>query len=196
MTSDDLKSFTRRVAAQFDAGKIRHPVHLSDGNEERLVALFETIRQCDWIFCSWRSHHQCLLKGIHPDTLMGDIESGKSIALCYPEHRIFSSAIVAGNIPIALGVALAIAREKSGEQVFCFLGDMTAETGTFHECHKYSVNFDLPITWVIEDNGKSVCTPTRVAWGNPEPTWYQPRVVRHTFKNMFPHSGAGKHVQF
>ena len=47
----------------------------------------------------------------------------------------------------------------------CFVGDMTSETGIFHESIKYSRNFDLPIRFIVEDNGKSVCTDTRIAWG-------------------------------
>ena len=46
------------------------------------------------------------------------------------------------------------------------MGDMTAETGIAYESIKYSRNFDLPIRFIIEDNGKSVCTDTRQVWGS------------------------------
>ena len=48
--------------------------------------------------------------------------------------------------------------------VYCFMGEMTSETGIAHECIKYSRNFDLPIHFVVEDNEKSVCTDTRKTW--------------------------------
>ena len=41
---------------------------------------------------------------------------------------------------------------------------MTAETGIMHECLKFSMNKNLPIHFIVEDNGKSVCTNTRKAW--------------------------------
>ena len=197
VTPQGLKDFTRRIATAFDNGEIRHPVHLSDGNEERLVALFESIREQDWVFCSWRSHHQCLLKGVPANRLEADIRYGKSIALCYPEHRIVSSAIVGGVLPIALGAALAIKRRQSDERVWCFLGDMAAETGSFHECHKYSVAWDLPVMWVVEDNKKSVCTPTAEVWNAQalNRDW-MPKVMRYEVHSVYPHAGAGKRVQF
>ena len=47
------------------------------------------------------------------------------------------------------------------------MGDMTAETGIAHECIKYARNHQLPIRFIVEDNGKSVCTDTREAWNQP-----------------------------
>ena len=47
-------------------------------------------------------------------------------------------------------------KKNDGQRVWCFIGDMTYETGIFWEAYKYSVNFNLPLTFVIEDNGKSV----------------------------------------
>ena len=53
---------------------------------------------------------------------------------------------------------------KQKNIVWVFIGDMTFETGTFHECYKYSQNFKLPIKFVVEDNGLSTNTPTKIAW--------------------------------
>ena len=107
------------------------------------------------------------------DKLEQDIIDGRSIALCYREHRVVSSAIVGGVLPIAVGIAMAIERSSGKERVHCFMGDMTAETGIAHECIKYSRNHNLPIRFIIEDNGKSVCTDTRVAWKQVEPAYEQ-----------------------
>ena len=46
-----------------------------------------------------------------------------------------------------------------------FIGDMTYETGVFHECYKYAKNFKLPLKFVVEDNDLSTNTPTKSAWG-------------------------------
>ena len=48
---------------------------------------------------------------------------------------------------------------------------MASETGTFFENYKYAVNHDLPITFVVEDNNKSVCTDTRKVWNTVDLTF-------------------------
>jgi TPP-dependent pyruvate/acetoin dehydrogenase alpha subunit len=65
-------------------------------------------------------------------------------------------------LPIAVGIALGIKlKNLCFQKVFCFMGDMTSESGVAYECIKYSLNHKLPVVYVIEDNGKSVCTDTR-----------------------------------
>lgn len=79
------------------------------------------------------------------------------------------------------------------------MGEMTAETGIAHESIKYSRNHRLPIRFIIEDNGKSVCTDTREAWAQPVLTYEQrddPRVVYYKYQTKYPHAGAGTRVQF
>ena len=63
-TKDSLKQFEARIASLFNQGKIRAPVHLSDGNELSLIEIFKDVKKQDYVFCSWRSHYQCLLKGV------------------------------------------------------------------------------------------------------------------------------------
>jgi pyruvate dehydrogenase E1 component alpha subunit len=197
--ADDLIAFENEIAATFNAASIRAPVHLYYGNEKEMLSVFETVEKEDWVMCSWRSHYQCLLKGVPPELLKRRIADGKSIALCFPEYRIVSSAIVTGILPIAVGVALGIKRRGGGEKVHCFMGEMTAETGIAHECIKYSRNHDLPIRFIIEDNGKSVCTDTRETWNQPKLTYEDstdPRIVYYRYESKYPHAGAGQRVQF
>jgi pyruvate dehydrogenase E1 component alpha subunit len=144
-----------------------------------------------------------LLKGVPRETLKKDILAGKSITLCYPEYNVFSSAIVTGSIPIANGRALAEKRKGSGSHVWCFVGDMSSETGSFHENVKYSINHELPITWVVEDNGKSVCTDTRKTWNTDNLSYEEfdllqsrEKVIYYKYETKYPHAGAGKRIQF
>jgi pyruvate dehydrogenase E1 component alpha subunit len=131
---------------------------------------------------------------------MSEILAGRSISLCFDKQKIVCSGIVTGVLPIALGVALDIKRRKEKQHVWCFMGDMTSETGTSHECIKYARNFDLPITYIIEDNGKSVCTDTFSTWNiksltNCDKLDKHVRYYRYDL-NKYPHAGAGKRVQF
>ena len=200
MTPAQLISFEEDIAQEFNDGKIRAPIHLYFGNEQAIIDVFKTIRPQDWVLCSWRSHYQCLLKGIPPEELKSEIMAGRSISLCFPEHRIFSSAIVGGVVPIAVGIALAIQRSGSDERVYCFMGEMTAETGIAHESVKYSRNHKLPVTWVIEDNTKSVCTDTKKTWALDSHWWERDGgatdVLHYKYESKYPHAGAGVRVQF
>src|SRR6476646_9101945 len=92
-TKDDLIAFEEEIATEFNAGRIRAPVHLYSGNEENMIELFRSIRPDDWVVCSWRSHYQCLLKGVPRGELKQAILDGHSISLCFPQHRVFSTAI-------------------------------------------------------------------------------------------------------
>ena len=87
------------------------------------------------------------------------------------KHKFYSSAIVGGNLPTAVGVALSLKRTNSISKVYTFIGDMTSETGIAHECIKYSRNKKLPIHFIIEDNSKSVCTDTRTVWSQKKLTY-------------------------
>lgn len=199
LTEKDLVEFETDIAGIFNAAKIRAPVHLYSGNEKEMIEVFRDIRAEDWLFCSWRSHYQCLLKGVSPDEVKKDILAGHSISLCFPQHRIFSSAIVGGVLPIAVGAAFAIKQRGGRERVHCFMGEMTSETGIAHECIKYSRNLQLPIRFIVEDNGLSVCTDTRDAWKQERLTYEastDPMIVYYKYKTRYPHAGAGVRVQF
>jgi pyruvate dehydrogenase E1 component alpha subunit len=200
MNKKELISFEDDIANLFNAGKIKAPVHLYKGNENEIINVFKKIKNNDWVFCSWRSHYQCLLKGVPPEKIKDEIIAGRSISLCFPEYKIFSSAIVGGVLPIAVGAAMSIKFKKEKDsKVFCFMGEMTAETGIAYECIKYSRNFKLPIHFIVEDNEKSVCTDTREAWNQNKLTYENKNdeyVTYYKYKTIYPHAGAGIRVQF
>ena len=111
-----------------------------------------------------------------------------------PQYKFICSSIVGGIPSIAAGIANAIKMQGKTNKVWCWVGDMSAETGAFHEAYKYSVNHDLPIVFVIEDNGVSTYTPTEATWQTkreiPED------VIHYTYKSKYPHYGSGKWVVF
>ena len=71
---------------------------------------------------------------------------------------------------------------------------MTFETGVFHESYKYAKNFELPITFIVEDNEFSVHTPTKLAWNKSQDI--PDDVIYYQYKNKYPHHGTGKWVNF
>ena len=196
MTKDDLIAFETEIADLFNAGGIPYPVHLSDGSEDQLIRIFQDIDRDDWVFGSWRMHYECLLHGVPPADLKAAILRGGSISLCFPEYRVYSSAIVGGILPIALGAAMGIKLSRGTNRVHCFIGDMTVETGIAHECIKYSRNHHLPIRWIIARNGHSVLTPVDAVWGSKTTWGFHADVEAYDYKSKYPHAGAGKRVEF
>ena len=90
-------------------------------------------------------------------------------------------------------------KNQKDTKVYCFIGEMTAETGIAHECIKYSRNFKLPIHFIVEDNEKSVCTDTRNAWNQKKLTYENisdEYVTYYHYTSKYPHAGAGKRIQF
>jgi hypothetical protein len=87
--------------------------------------------------------------------------------------------------------------KNNKKKVYCFIGDMTAETGIMHESLKYARNYSLPIHFVIEDNSLSVCTNTKKVWKKKYSKIKQDKFLSYyKYNNKYPHAGAGKRVQF
>ena len=195
----DLQNFEKRIADLFNKGMIPFPIHLSAGNEDSLIKIFGNIQESDWVFSTWRSHYHCLLKGVPEIELENAILNGHSISLNFPDYRIYSSAIVGGQISQAVGVAMSIKIQNQNDKVWCFMGDMASETGIAQTAFAYSENFDLPITFVIEDNNQSVLTDTRKTWGSDVLRYEKhpnTKVISYKYFNSFPHAGAGVRVEF
>ena len=87
ITPSYLIKFEEKIAKLFNNKKIKAPVHLYFGNEKKIINIFKKIKKKDWVFCSWRSHYQCLLKGVPEKKIIDTIIKGKSISLCFKESK-------------------------------------------------------------------------------------------------------------
>ena len=70
MNKKKLIEFEKHIAELFNNKKIKAPIHLYSGNEDQIIKIFKKIKKNDWVFCSWRSHYQCLLKGVPPKKII------------------------------------------------------------------------------------------------------------------------------
>jgi TPP-dependent pyruvate/acetoin dehydrogenase alpha subunit len=202
MTKEDLADFEKEIAEIYATGVIKAPVHLRSGREEHLIKIFKDngIGPEDYVFGHWDSHELALLKGVPREEVRQAILDGKSISLCFPEHKVFCTGIVGSLMGTASGVAWALKRQSQSGRVYIFCGDMSSETGIFHEAVKYATSFDLPVVFVVCDNGLSVMTETRQVWGSSEPwffgTKYEKKIIYFRYKNNYPHSGLGWKIKF
>ena len=197
-----LVDFEEEIAEIFAQGKIKAPVHLRKGRENYLINIFNKnkIDKDDYIYGYWDSHELALLKGVPREQVKQSILDGNSIALCFPDYNVLCSGIVGSLIGVATGTAWSLKNYKKKGTVYHFCGDMSAETGIFHESVKYAYNWDLPIKFIVCDNGLSVMTDTREVWNDPVPwfagTKYEHKIIYFRYINGYPHSGLGKLIKF
>lgn len=213
INKNDLIKFEEEIAAIYQTGVIKGPIHLRDGNEDILIDIFKDIKVTDYKFTTWSNHLESLLSGVPKENVKQRILDGKSMANNWPEYRFYSSAIVGGICSIATGVALGIKKREGKERVWAFIGDMCFSGGQAHECIKYSIYNNLPITWIVADNNKSVDTPTNKSWGPKADTKYLVNLVKfynteseqlngrniiryYKFNSKWPHSGTGAFISF
>ena len=207
INKQELIDFEQWCADTYHDKKIMSPMHLSgsvDGKlEDFLIELFKEIGSNDWIFTTYRSHYHALLKGVDKEWIKKWILENKSIHLMNKEHRIISSAIVGGTLSQGVGAALAIKLKGEKNKVWCFCGDMTASLGIFKDCLKFSLANNLPINFVIEDNGLSTDTPTNEAWNESVDAVLSSLInnsiskVRYIkYQRKWPHYGTGKRIDF
>ena len=195
ITVEELITFEKDIASRYENGRVKGPIHLSDGNEEELVKIFEKISLDDFVFSAWRNHYHALLHGVPSEYLKNEIIAGRSMGIMHDNPNFFSSSIVGGIVPVALGAALGYKQDpNNNEHVWCFIGDMTYESGLFWEAYKMSVNHKLPLTFIVEDNCKSVTTDTKRAWnGKMQPL---DGIIYYQYSSKYPHHGTGKWVNF
>lgn len=189
-TSEQLIKFEDKVKELFEQGELPFLMHLCGGNERQLIDIFEKINKGDYIFSTHRSHYHYLLAGGLDEILLEKIKNGDSMFVFDKKLNFLSSSIVAGAPCIATGVALALKNKKSNKHVWCFVGDGAEDEGHFYEAVRYVDGWDLPCTFIIEDNNRSVDTEKKDRYGKSVITW--PKCVkRYEYKPTYPHAGSG-----
>ena len=115
-SKNDLIEFEKEIAELYNNAKIKAPIHLSGNNETQLINIFKKIKKNDWVVSHWRNHYHALLHGFPKDKLKKMIVAGKSMSINSRRYKFFSSSIVGGGIPIALGLALALKKKEISTQ--------------------------------------------------------------------------------
>jgi TPP-dependent pyruvate/acetoin dehydrogenase alpha subunit len=200
MTPQQLIDAEQQVIGLFEVGELPFPIHLSGGNEAELIEIFSRVKDHDWVLGSHRCHYHFLLKGGTVQELKERCLHGRSMTLFSARNRFMASNILAGMCGIAVGLGVGIQLQGGPEKVWCFLGDGAEDEGHFYEAVRFVESRDLPVTFVIEDNDRSVETSTHDRWGPKarEMAWPSNYVIRYHYTPTFPHAGTGssKMVKF
>lgn len=189
MNKQDLLNFEAKMADLYRDSKLPFLFHLSGGNEDQLIEIFKEIKEGDYVLSTHRNHYHALLHGIPAAELEEKILGGRSMFVFDRKRNFFTSAIIGGTVAIAAGIALALKRKKSDQKVWCFIGDGTEDSGHLYEAARYVDGHDLPCTFIIEDNNRSVNTSKIQRWGKIENPIQWPKCVRKYYYDItWPHA--------
>lgn len=200
-SKNQLIAFESRMKELFEAGDLPFLLHFCGGNEDRLIEIFREIKEGDWIFSSHRSHYHYLLAGGSPARLEQMIRDGDSMFIFDQKLNFLTSSVLAGTCCIAAGVAWSIKegvtlnlgmRLRDRPRVWCFLGDGGEDEGHFYEAVAMVHGHDLPCTFIVEDNNRSVDTNVRDRRGEKHSIFPWPHCVRrYHYIPTYPHGGSG-----
>jgi TPP-dependent pyruvate/acetoin dehydrogenase alpha subunit len=203
MTLKKLQDFTKRVKELFERKQIHCPVHLSGGNELQLIEVFQQIKRTDYVFSTHRNHYHALLHGIPANTLIKYmVKDSISMNIQSPKHRFYATAIVGGGCAIAAGVAWALKEKESKQRVWCFVGDGAIDGGHFWEAFQFVEGWDLPLTFVVENNNRSTTTSIAERLGDDLHNTHlllakqSDKVIWYDYIPTEKHVGIGKYVAF
>jgi 2-oxoisovalerate dehydrogenase E1 component len=137
--------------------------HVSHGLEASAAAVALVRRDGDLIATNYRNHAHLVCAGQDPSVMLAEIlgrhvppQLGRSgsMHLAAPGVGIlYTSAMVAGGIPQAVGYALALKRTGSGGIAFCLFGDGAVQEGVAHESFNLASLWELPVVFLCENNG-------------------------------------------
>jgi pyruvate dehydrogenase E1 component alpha subunit len=190
MKKEDLIQFENKIVKLYEDGQISHMLHICGGNEDELIKIFENIKKEDYVFSTHRTHYHYLLAGGSPEDLENKILNGESMYVFNKDINFLSTSIVAGGPCVAAGIALGLKMLNSSKHVWCFIGDGAEDQGHFYEAVRYVEGFDLPCTFIIEDNNRSVEATKNDRYGNSEIKWNEKYVIRYHYTPTYPHSGT------
>ena len=164
-----IRCVEETIAARYAEQKMRCPTHLSTGQEAVAAAVGAVLRRDDLAVSGHRAHAHYLAKGGSLPAMIAEIygkATGCAGGIGGSMHLIDeaagfmgSTAIVAGTVPVGVGLAYAM-KLKRTDQVSCvFMGDAVAEAGVFFESVNLAVLKRLPVLFVCENNLYSVYSP-------------------------------------
>ncbi|NBW57612.1 hypothetical protein EBR43_07490 [bacterium] len=197
MNVEKLRNFSQRIVDRYKKENLRITFHLSGGNEAQLISLFnDNIKEGDYVISTHRNHYHALLHGIPEKELEDKIAAGRSMYIYDRKRNFFCTAIIGGGVAIAAGIAWALKRKKSSQKVWCFIGDGTEDNGHLYEAARYVDGWDLPCTFIIEDNNKSVDVTALERWGTDTRPVHPKCVKRYFYDPIWPHIRADAKLDF
>ncbi|MEU4312200.1 pyruvate dehydrogenase (acetyl-transferring) E1 component subunit alpha [Nocardia sp. NPDC024068] len=173
-----VRRFEERTSQSYQQAKIGGYCHLNLGEEATVVGMGAAMRPTDYLFTNYREHGYALIKGIEPGRVMAELYGrstgtskgwGGSMHMYDTATRLLGGyAIVGGQIPLALGAALAIDYRGDDDVVVCQMGEGTTNIGAFHESLNIAALWNLPIVFLIVNNQTGMGTTVEKSSAEPD----------------------------
>jgi pyruvate dehydrogenase E1 component alpha subunit len=172
-----IRAFEEKAEELYALGKIHGTMHLSIGMEASAVGAVLALDPDDLILSTHRGHGHCIAKGADLNLMMAEF-MGKECGYCRGRGgsmhiadvsggNLGANGVVAGGIPIAVGVGLALKMQRKDQIVLSFFGDGAANSGAFHEALNMAAIYTLPIVFVCENNQYAMSFPAEKAFKIP-----------------------------
>ena len=172
-----IRAFEEKAENLYAQGKIHGTMHLSIGMEASAVGAVAALQPDDYILSTHRGHGHCIAKGADLDRMMAEF-MGKETGYCRGRGgsmhiadvaggNLGANGVVAGGIPIAVGVGLSQKMQGTGRVCLCFFGDGAANSGPFHEALNMAAIWTLPVVFVCENNQYAMSYPASKAFAIP-----------------------------
>jgi pyruvate dehydrogenase E1 component alpha subunit len=163
-----VRCFEEAVIEKKEKNIIFGPVHTTIGQEAVDVGVCSALSKSDYIIGTHRSHGYMLGKGADMNSMMAEIygkrtgtNGGKGGSMHVSDKSIGSlgaSGIVGSGMPIACGAGFASKYKKDGKITCVFFGDGASHEGTFHESLNLASVWNLPVIFLLKNNGLAVTT--------------------------------------
>jgi len=184
----EIRALENNIAKLLGKAVIKGASHLYAGEEAVAVGAVAALRPDDLVTSTHRGHGHCHAHGDtaaqtpeekqdHYNKMMAEV-MGRSGGYCkgkggsmhiadIAHGNLGATGIVGGNIPVAVGAALAQKLQGTDRVVICFMGDGAANEGNFHESINMAAIWDLPVVFVVENNQYAMSTPFPTTCNTP-----------------------------
>ncbi|MGW4355327.1 pyruvate dehydrogenase (acetyl-transferring) E1 component subunit alpha [Nocardia sp. NPDC004582] len=173
-----IRRFEERTAQAYQQAKIGGYCHLNLGEEATVVGVGRAMRPTDYLFTNYREHGYALAKGIEPGRVMAELYGrstgtskgwGGSMHMYDTATRLLGGyAIVGGQVPLAIGAALAIDYRGGDDVVVCQMGEGTTNIGAFHESLNIAALWNLPVVFLVINNQTGMGTTVEKSSAEPD----------------------------
>ena len=172
-TMKTIREFEERLHVDFGRGEIPGFVHLYAGEEATATGIMMHLNDQDRIASTHRGHGHCIAKGVDINEMMSEIY-GKVSGSCrgkggsmhiadLSKGMMGANGILGAGSPLACGAALAAQKLGHNGIGMSFTGDGASNQGTFLESLNLAAIWNLPMVFVVENNGYAESTSVNYA---------------------------------
>lgn len=173
-----IRKFEQAALQSYQKGKMGGFLHLYIGQEATAVGCVSLMGEHDHIITAYRDHGHALAVGMGMNECMAEMfgkftgcskGKGGSMHFFAPDKNFWGGhGIVGGQTPLGLGIAYALKYKGLPGCCMCFLGDGAVNQGAFHESLNLAALWDIPVIYIIENNGYSMGTSQNRSSAHPE----------------------------